>query len=109
VSAQDQPPRLALTTGDPAGIGPEVVLKALASPDRPRARVIVYGPMAVLIDRAVRFGLRPPQDLDARLVDVPLDGPVELGRTSPAAGRAAPGAVVRALAGVLKTKPSPPD
>jgi len=97
VSADLRSPRLALTAGDPAGIGPEVVLKALASPDRPSAPVIVYGPMAVLLDRAARFGLRPPQDLDARLVDVPLDGPVELGRTSAAAGRAAAGAVLRAV------------
>jgi len=98
VSAEPRPPRLALTTGDPAGIGPEVVLKALASPDRPPAPVIVYGPMAILLERAARLGLRPPQDLDARLVDVPLDGPVELGRTSAAAGRAAAGAVLRAVA-----------
>jgi len=98
VSAEPRPSHLALTIGDPAGIGPEVVLKALASPDRPAAPVIVYGPMAVLLDRAARFGLRPPQDLDARLVDVPLEGPVELGRTSAAAGRAAAGAVLRAVA-----------
>ncbi|HKN48439.1 MAG TPA: 4-hydroxythreonine-4-phosphate dehydrogenase PdxA [Candidatus Polarisedimenticolia bacterium] len=98
MSAEPRPPRLALTTGDPAGIGPEVVLKALASPDRPAAPVIVYGPMAVLLDRAARFGLRSPQDLDARLVDVPLDGRVELGRTSAAAGRAAAEAVLRAVA-----------
>jgi 4-hydroxythreonine-4-phosphate dehydrogenase len=98
VSAEPRPPRLALTTGDPAGIGPEVVLKALASPERPPATVIVYGPMAVLLDRAARFALRPPQDLDARVVDVPLDGPVEPGRTSAAAGRAAAAAVLRAVA-----------
>jgi len=98
VSAEPRPPRLALTTGDPAGVGPEVVLKALASPDRPAAPVIVYGPLAVLLDRAARFGLRPPQDLGARFVDVALDGPVELGRTSAAAGRAAAGAVLRAVA-----------
>ncbi len=98
MSAEPRPPRLALTTGDPAGIGPEVVLKALASPDRPAAPVIVYGPMAVLLERAARFGLRSPQDLDARLVDVPLDGRVDLGRTSAAAGRAAAEAVLRAVA-----------
>jgi 4-hydroxythreonine-4-phosphate dehydrogenase len=91
-------PRLALTAGDPAGIGPEVVLKALASPDRPAAPVVVYGPMSVLLARALRFGLPPPQDLNARLIDVPLDGPVELGRTSAAAGHAAAQAVLRAVA-----------
>ena len=97
MSTEARPPRLALTTGDPAGIGPEVVLKALASPGRPPVPVVVYGPMAVLDDRARRFGLPLPQDLDARVVDVPLDAPVELARTSAAAGRAAARAVLRAV------------
>ena len=95
-------PRLAVTAGDPAGIGPEVVLKALASPDRPAAPVVVYGPMDVLLDRALRFGLAPPQDLGARVVDVPLGGRVEPGRTSAAAGRAAADAVLRAVGDVRK-------
>jgi 4-hydroxythreonine-4-phosphate dehydrogenase len=98
VSAESRPPRLALTAGDPAGIGPEVVLKALASPDRPPVPVVVYGSAAVLLERALRLGLPAPQDLQARVVDVPLDGPVELGRTSAAAGRAAARAVLRAVA-----------
>jgi 4-hydroxythreonine-4-phosphate dehydrogenase len=97
VSAESRPPRLALTAGDPAGIGPEVVLKALASPDRPPVPVVVYGSVAVLLERALRLGLPAPQDLQARVVDVPLDGPVELGRTSAAAGRAAARAVLRAV------------
>ena len=80
-------PRLAITVGDPAGIGPEVVLRALAASDRPEADLIVYGPMACVEERGARFGLRLPQDLGARVVDVPADGPVALGRTSAAAGR----------------------
>jgi len=90
-------PRLAVTVGDPAGIGPEVVLRALAAPDRPEATLIVYGPMLSLEDRSRRFGLPMPQDLGARVVDVPCDGAVTLGRTSAAAGRAAAGAVLRAV------------
>ena len=85
-----------MTAGDPAGIGPEVVLKALASPERPEASVIVYGPMATLQDRAERFGLRMPQDLDARVVDIPCEAPIALGRVSAAAGKAAAEAVLRA-------------
>jgi 4-hydroxythreonine-4-phosphate dehydrogenase len=100
VSAESRTPYLALTVGDPAGIGAEVVLKALASPDRPPAPVIVYGPMTALLDRAARFGLRTPQDLGARVVDVPLEGPVTLGRVSAAAGSAAARAVLRAVADV---------
>jgi 4-hydroxythreonine-4-phosphate dehydrogenase len=33
LSSQQRRPRLAITLGDPAGIGPEVVLKALADPE----------------------------------------------------------------------------
>jgi len=37
-------PVLAVTMGDPAGIGPEVIVKALADPVlRQRARYIIYG------------------------------------------------------------------
>ena len=52
--------RLALTGGDPAGIGPEVLLKALVDPGRPDADLIVYAPVSVLADRAERFGLALP-------------------------------------------------
>ena len=89
-------PRLALTVGDPAGIGPEVVLKALASLERPQAEAIVYGPVAALLDRAQRFKLELPQHLGARAVDVPLEEPIELGRASAAGGRAAALAVLLA-------------
>ena len=94
-------PRLALTVGDPAGIGPEIVLKALAAEERPKVPVIVYGPMESLLDRARRFGLRLPQDLGARVVDVALEGPVTLGRTSPVAGRVAAEAALRAARDAL--------
>lgn len=41
----DVRPRLALTAGDPAGIGPEIVLAALADPELARAaRLVVLGP-----------------------------------------------------------------
>jgi 4-hydroxythreonine-4-phosphate dehydrogenase len=95
------PPRLAVTVGDPAGIGPEVVLKALADEDRPQVPVIVYGPMESLADRARRFGLRLPQDLGARVIDVEAEGPVELGKSSAAAGRAAAVSALRAARDAL--------
>jgi 4-hydroxythreonine-4-phosphate dehydrogenase len=88
--------RLAVTVGDPAGIGPEVVLKALGRGDLPAADIVVYGPASVLRDRATRFGLRSLDALGARVVDVPLTGEVRPGVTSPAAGHAAADAVLRA-------------
>src|SRR5688572_19573773 len=40
----DHRPTIAITMGDPAGIGPEVVVKALADPVlRHKARYIIYG------------------------------------------------------------------
>src|SRR5262245_2613755 len=96
-----RPTRLALTVGDPAGIGPEVVLRALAAPEGPDAECIVYGPMDDLLKRARRFGLRVPQDCGARVVDVPCAEPVELGRSSAAGGRAAAEAVLRAARDAL--------
>ena len=85
-------PRLALTVGDPAGIGPEIVLKALASPERPDADWVVYGPLASLADRVARFGLPA---FDGPVVDVG-GGPFDLGRVSAEAGRAAAAAVLAA-------------
>lgn len=93
--------RLAVTVGDPAGIGPEIVLRALATSERPDAECIVYGPMTSLLDRAQRFALQAPQDLGARVVDVPCTGPIELGRSSAAGGRAAAEAALRAARDAL--------
>ena len=45
-SAPEAPPRpvIAVTMGDPAGIGPEVVIKALADPDiRRLGRFVIFG------------------------------------------------------------------
>jgi 4-hydroxythreonine-4-phosphate dehydrogenase len=88
-------PRLALTGGDPAGIGPEVLLKALVDPGRPDAELTVYAPASVLADRARRFGLAPPGP-SVRVVDVPLEGPYAPGESSATGGRAAAEAVLRA-------------
>jgi 4-hydroxy-L-threonine phosphate dehydrogenase PdxA len=45
-------PRFALTIGDPAGIGPEITLKALASEKLPKdCEIVVFGDMNVLEHR----------------------------------------------------------
>ena len=89
-------PRLALTVGDPAGIGPEIVLKALAAPETlARAEVSVYGPGAVLDERARRFGLAWPV-AGVRVTEAGPAEDVEPGRSSAAGGRAAAAAVLAA-------------
>jgi 4-hydroxythreonine-4-phosphate dehydrogenase len=87
--------------GDPAGIGPEVVLRALADPDRPKTPIRVYGPAAVLTERARRFRLPEPAALGVEVVDVALTGEVPLGRVSAEGGRAAAEAVLAAARDAL--------
>jgi 4-phospho-D-threonate 3-dehydrogenase / 4-phospho-D-erythronate 3-dehydrogenase len=53
-------PRLAVTLGDPLGIGPEVVVKALADRERQRSAMFrIYGVESVLADAARRAGIEP--------------------------------------------------
>jgi 4-hydroxythreonine-4-phosphate dehydrogenase len=87
--------RIALTAGDPAGIGPEIVLKALAHASRPPADWVVYGSRASLDERARRFGLASLEGLAVETVDVGA-APVEVGRVSAEAGRVAAESVLRA-------------
>ena len=95
-----QRPRLALTVGDPAGIGPEIVLKALASPSCPPAEWVVYGPLALLDERSQRFGLARIGTLATSTVSVGA-GHVALGEISAEGGRAAAAAVQAAAADAL--------
>jgi 4-hydroxythreonine-4-phosphate dehydrogenase len=92
--------RLALTVGDPAGIGPEIALKALSSKERPGADWVLYGPRTSLEDRSARFGLAGPETLGCEIVDVG-GGPFELGRVSADGGRAAAAAVLAAARDAL--------
>lgn len=90
-------PRLALTVGDPAGIGPEIVLKALAHADAASAEWVVYGSGEVLRQCARNLGLRALAAGEHSLVDIDTRGPqVETGVVSAEAGRQAAVAVIRA-------------
>jgi 4-hydroxythreonine-4-phosphate dehydrogenase len=95
-----------VTAGDPAGIGPEVVLKALASSERPDAALVVYGAAALIGERARRFSLPGLSTLGVEVVDVPAVEEVRLGHPSMPGGRAAAEAVIAAardaLAGGVK-------
>jgi 4-hydroxythreonine-4-phosphate dehydrogenase len=53
-------PILAITLGDPAGIGPEITLKALAHPDvYARCRPLVIGDAWILNSAKAVPGIRP--------------------------------------------------
>ncbi|MEX2579726.1 MAG: 4-hydroxythreonine-4-phosphate dehydrogenase PdxA [Verrucomicrobiales bacterium] len=82
-------PRIALTMGDPAGVGPEVTLRALADPGLSAlADLIVYGDQAVLDAAAERMGLRAAgtrQVVDCGCLSL---GMFEPGTVTAATGRA---------------------
>jgi len=77
---------IAVTLGDPCGIGPEIVLKACAerSPAMPPLRIV--GDAALLAREAARLGLPMPPQVDS-IVELPADLPV--GRVDARAGDAA--------------------
>ena len=83
--------RVALTAGDPNGVGPEIALKALAAlPPEQRNRVTLFGPVAVLQKTATSLHL---QDVLSSITLVSA-GEMStefhaLGKVDPAAGRSA--------------------
>ncbi len=84
------PPRVAVSLGDPGGIGPEVVLKALATPAAlPEARYIIFASAEFLDSEGRALGLRLAAEPDG---DGPPDRPGIYRREA----GAAPGTVVRA-------------
>ena len=51
-------PKLGITTGDPAGIGPEVSLRASVNPEfQGRCRLLLFGDSGILTDEAGRLGI----------------------------------------------------
>ncbi len=90
---------LAVTMGDPSGIGPEIIVKALARPDRPAC--VVLGCRKVIEAAAERFASHRPVVIlgtieqatgDRHCVEVLDTGgtePFPVGKVSAASGRAA--------------------
>ncbi|MBI1358188.1 MAG: 4-hydroxythreonine-4-phosphate dehydrogenase PdxA [Acidobacteria bacterium] len=82
-------PRIAISLGDPAGVGPEVALKALNDPEvAALADYSIVGDASVIEDALELYGLARPA---ARIVDLGLLGATdfEVGKISGACGRAA--------------------
>lgn len=105
-------PTLAVTAGDPAGVGPEIVARALAEAAVRRAlRPLVVGDGAVLEEAVAACGLplrvrrcRGPDELedDPALLEVldvgALGAPARHGVVDPVCGRAAMAAIEQAVA-----------
>ncbi len=83
-------PVIALSLGDPGGIGPEVVVKALANPElRQIAHFRVYGVESALAEAAEKAGIDPywwGVEADERLIASALDQDVVLVRQSDTSG-----------------------
>ena len=90
--AMDQPRRIAIALGDPAGIGAEVALKALANRRvQQTVEPVLFGCRRWLLEqyRALQDQGNPLADpRDLHLVDVPLAEPVHPGQATAAGGAA---------------------
>ncbi|MDH2328440.1 4-hydroxythreonine-4-phosphate dehydrogenase PdxA [Cereibacter sp. SYSU M97828] len=80
---------IGITMGDPAGVGPEISVKALRDmPDADRARTRIYGNRATL--EAAKQAVGCDVDLEGHVVDLPIENaPLPWGQLSPVAGDAA--------------------
>jgi len=86
--AHDRLPRLALTVGDPAGIGPEIVATALADEELSRVlSLVVVGPLALKPDELALYGEQEPDAHAWRVTDGPETW--DMGKVQPSCGRAA--------------------
>lgn len=80
---------IGITMGDPAGVGPEICVKALAGMSAAdRDRTLIYGNLATL--EAAKAAVGCEVDLAGRVVDIGYEGaPLPWGQLSPVAGDAA--------------------
>lgn len=111
-----RPHRIAISLGDPAGIGPELTLRVLSDqPLRAQAHLLVHGSAALLRRVSQASGVPWPPDVvelgpgeamptaAAAIVDHGEDtSDIEPGRVSAAAGRLAAGWIRRAAAAVQR-------
>lgn len=68
---------IAISMGDPRGIGPEVILKALCAIDRPDLSFIVFGDRSLFLQLSERLGCSLPQEL-VEWVEVGRGGTTDL-------------------------------
>jgi 4-hydroxythreonine-4-phosphate dehydrogenase len=95
-------PRLALTLGDPAGIGTEVVLKAIADPQiQQAAEITLVGDGSLLKQRSAQLQLPLPQH---QLLSIPSPADIELGQPSAASGEVGFRSLEKAIAATLAGK-----
>jgi len=102
-------PAIALTTGEPAGIGPELCLAVAARPWA--ARLVAVGPLEHLQETAARLAsqvklvavsaARPHRAGELQVIDIPLAVPTVPGRLDPRNANAVLATLRRAARGCL--------
>ena len=92
--------KIGITMGDPAGIGPEIIVKALSSPDiRNSCLPVVIGDIAICKETAKELGLNceiyeinsikdAKADGGINVLDLPCDGKADRGVVSKQSGKA---------------------
>lgn len=105
-------PNLAITIGDPAGIGAEIILKALADPYlQDNCQITVVGNRFILqttYEHLLQNSHLKPKDLidpqDLAVIDLPWDKKVDFGKGSAATGRFSFACLEKAIALTLTGK-----
>jgi 4-hydroxythreonine-4-phosphate dehydrogenase len=95
---------IAVTPGDPFGIGPEVALKASREAQRDGIPIVLVGDGATWLDWAMRLGLADdaiPLDDASRLIEMPVDDAGGTPGPTAGGGRVALEAIERATAGCI--------
>lgn len=87
--------RVGITLGDPAGIGPEVAVKALNADDVPAADYVLYGPAWALQQGTEQAGQAVPGNCEVVDVNVPRAPDFQIGKVTAACGEASVAAVER--------------
>jgi 4-hydroxythreonine-4-phosphate dehydrogenase len=95
---------IAISLGDPAGIGPEIVVRALA--ERPNADALVFGDIGVLERASKVVGVAPPPATRVRAITALAPAELTPGEPNDASGKAQlaylTAAVDAALAGEVR-------
>lgn len=82
---------IGITMGDPAGVGPEIILKTITAMDAgERAQTKVFGCLKTLQAAQAAIGTTLDLSADATVIDIPVDGaPLPFGQADARAGDAA--------------------
>src|SRR4051812_38858216 len=91
--------RIAISLGDPCGIGPEIVARALAA--RPDVDAIVYGDVGVLARAAETVGVAAPAADQVRAITSLSPGDAPPGKPNDEAGQAQLGYLTAATSAAL--------